>query len=100
MAHVHHTFLYLDNLVVVYVVQSVGSIPSSNNWGVGQEVGAMDPILKVKLEHFSCQKKVFPLDIVSFVFPRIHMSHMLGDSGDKEKCLFTFAKSTASSMSP
>lgn len=45
-----NTFLYLDNLVVVYVVQSIGSIPSSNNRGIGQEVGAMDPILKIKLE--------------------------------------------------
>lgn len=44
------TFPYLDNLVVVYVVQSVGSIPTSNNRGVGQEVGAMEPILKIKLK--------------------------------------------------
>lgn len=71
-------FLYLDNLVVVYVVQSVGSIPSSNNRGVGQEVGAMDPILKVKLErNFSPKKRVFPLDIVSCVFTLTHMSRML-----------------------
>lgn len=45
-----NTFLYLDNLVVVYIVQSIGSIPSSNNRGIGQEVGAVDPILKIKLE--------------------------------------------------
>lgn len=45
-----NAFLYLDNLVVVYVVQSIGSIPSSNNRGIGQEVGAMDPILEIKLE--------------------------------------------------
>lgn len=41
---------HLDNLVVVYVVQGIGSIPSSNNRGVGQEVGTVDAILKVKLE--------------------------------------------------
>lgn len=43
-------FLYLYDLVVVYVVQGVGSIPSCNHRGIGQEVGAMDPILKIKLE--------------------------------------------------
>lgn len=31
-------------------MQSVGSIPSSNDRGVGQEVGAMDTILIIKLE--------------------------------------------------
>lgn len=40
---------YLNDLVVVYVVQRIGSIPSSHHRGVGQEVGAMDSILKIKL---------------------------------------------------
>lgn len=44
------TFFYLYDLVVVYVVQSIGSIPSSHHRGIGQEVGAMDPIFKIKLE--------------------------------------------------
>lgn len=42
--------VYLDNLVVVYVVQSIGSISSSNHRRISQEVGAMDSILKIKLE--------------------------------------------------
>lgn len=50
--------LYLDDLVVVDVVQSVGSIPSSNDRGIGQEVGAMYPILKIKLQK---KKKMFSL---------------------------------------
>lgn len=41
---------YLDDLVVVYVVQSVSSIPSSNHRRVSQEVSTMDPILKIKLK--------------------------------------------------
>lgn len=45
---------HLDNLVVVDVVQRVGSIPSSNDRGVGQEVGTVDPVLKVKLEKWVC----------------------------------------------
>lgn len=47
-------------MVVVYVVQSIGSIASSNNRGIGQEVSAVDPILKVKLEENVLLKKVFP----------------------------------------
>lgn len=43
------TLFYLDYLVVVNVVQSISSISSSHHGGVGQEVGAMDPILKIKL---------------------------------------------------
>lgn len=42
--------LYLDNLVVVYIVQRVGSIPTSHDRRICQEVGAVDPILEVKLE--------------------------------------------------
>lgn len=45
-----NTFLYLDNLVVVNVVQSIGSIPSSDNRGISQEICAMDSILEIKLE--------------------------------------------------
>lgn len=49
-------YYHLDDLVVVDVVQGVGSIPSSNHRGVGQEVGTMDPILKVKLQKFWLKK--------------------------------------------
>lgn len=65
-----HTFLYLDNLVVVYVVQRIGSIPSSNHRRIGQEVGAIDPILKIKLG------KIFMLKKRSFYW-RYNQIHMI-----------------------
>lgn len=43
--------VYLDELIVLHIVQSVGSIATSNNRGVGQNVSTTSPALEFKLEY-------------------------------------------------
>lgn len=43
--------VYLDELIVLHIVQSVRSIATSNNRGVGQDVSTTGPTLEFKLQY-------------------------------------------------
>ena len=43
--------VYLDELIVLHIVQSVWSVATSNNRGVRQDVSTTSPALEFKLEY-------------------------------------------------
>lgn len=55
--------VYLDELIVLHIVQSVWSIATSYNRGVGQDISTTSPALKFKLENrFREEKTVSAAD--------------------------------------
>lgn len=55
--------VYLDELIVLHIVQSVWSIATSYNRGVGQDISTTSPALKFKLENrFREEKTVSTAD--------------------------------------
>lgn len=55
---------YLDELIVLHIVQSVWSVATSNNRGVRQDVSTTSPALKLKLEYQFREKETVSADSV------------------------------------
>lgn len=56
--------VYLDELIVLHIVQSVWSVATSNNRGVRQDVSTTSPALKLKLEYQFREKETVSADSV------------------------------------
>lgn len=54
--------VYLNELIVLHIVQSVWSIATSNNRGVGQDVSTTSSALKFKLEDQFKEEEVVSAD--------------------------------------